>query len=183
MEEKPKKEKNEVVSIRIDTKVLDKIRSIASNKKTSLNSLINQLLRHSVEWDILASKTGWIPITKFALVSMLDNLDEKAILEIGERVGKIVTKDLLLTMSGKYDVLDWISVLRNRADAAGFGYSEIEEDGQIKCIMHHDMGLKWSKYFKSFYDSAFKELGYDLKFNLSENTLVYRLVKKNIAAI
>ena len=82
-------------------------------------------------------------------------------------------------MSGKYDIYDWLSILRNRAEAAGFSYSEIKEDSQIKFIMHHDMGLKWSKYFESFYDTAFKELGYDLKFNLTENTLSYILDMKN----
>lgn len=178
MEEKSENHKMEVISIRIDSKILDKLRSNAKIENTTLNSLINQFLRHSVDWDIFASKTGWVPIPKYALVSILDKVDEKTILEIGERVGKTVPKDLLLTMSGKYDVHDWLSILRNRAHAAGFGYSETDENGEIKFIMHHNMGLKWSKYFRAFYDSAFKELGYDLKFNLTENTLVYKLDKK-----
>lgn len=40
------------------------------------------------------------------------------------------------------------------------------------------MGLKWSKHLKAFYEASFKDLGCNVKFDLTENTIIYKLDKK-----
>lgn len=172
--------KNESITFRVDKKILDKLRSHAKNQKTTLNSTVNQSLEHSVDWDILAAATGWVPMPKNVLISILNKLDEKAIVEIATKVGKSVPKDLLVGMKGGSSVREWISILRSRARAAGFHYAEIEEDESVKFITQHNMGMKWSIYFKTYYESAFKELGCNAEFNLTDNTLVYAVDKKYI---
>jgi len=171
-------EKNKTVTFRIDKEVLDKIKSHATFERITLNALVNQLLAHAVDWDIVASKSGWVPVPKALLTSWFDKLDDKVILNIAEEKGKLVSRDMLFAMKGKYDVWEWISVLRGRAKAAGFSFTQLEDKNEIKFIMRHDMGLKWSKHFKTFYDTAFKELGCNAEFDLTENTIIYRLDKK-----
>lgn len=172
--------KNESITFRIDKKVLDKLRSYAKNQKTTLNSTVNQSLEHSVDWDILAAATGWIPMPKNVLISILNKLDEKTIAELATKMGKSVPRDILFGMKGKSSVREWISILKSRARAAGFHYNEIEENESIKFITQHDMGIKWSIYFKTYYESAFMELGCNAEFDLTNNTLVYTVDKKYI---
>jgi predicted HicB family RNase H-like nuclease len=49
-------EKNKTVTFRIDKQVLDKIKSHASFERITLNALVNQILAHAVDWDIVAAK-------------------------------------------------------------------------------------------------------------------------------
>lgn len=71
-----------------------------------------------------------------------------------------------------------MSILRWRAKAAGFGFTQVYEKNEVKFIMRHDMGLKWSKHFKAFYEAAFKELGCNVKFDLSDNTIIFKFDQK-----
>jgi hypothetical protein len=173
-------EKNKTVTFRIDTQVLDKIKSHAAFEKITLNALVNQLLAHAVDWDIVAAKSGWIPIPKALLMAWFDNLDDKTILDIAEENGRKVSRDMLFSMRGKYEAWEWVSILRGRAKAAGFSFTQVDDRDEVKFIMKHDMGLKWSKHFKTFYEAAFKELGCNIKFDFTENTLVYKIDRKYI---
>ncbi|MDE1861618.1 MAG: hypothetical protein KGI33_01770 [Thaumarchaeota archaeon] len=171
-------EKNKTVTFRIDKEVLDKIKSHAAFERITLNALVNQLLTHAVDWDLVAAKSGWVPISKEMLIAWFDRLDDKVIQSIAEEKGRMISRDMLYAMKGKYDIWQWISVLRGRAKAAGFSFTQLEDKNDLKFIMRHDMGLKWSKHFKAFYEAAFKELGCTVKFDLTENTIVYKLDKK-----
>lgn len=181
MNEEKLPDKNKTVTFRIDAKVLDKIKSHAASEKVTLNSLVNQLLAHAIDWDILAAKAGWIPVPKTLLMAWFDKMDEKTILSVSEEKGKNVSRDMLYAMRGKYDVWEWTSVLKSRAKAAGFKFTEIDDKNEIKFIMKHDMGMKWSKHFKTFYEAAFRELGCSVKFDLTENTIIYKIDKKNVS--
>ena len=171
-------EKNKTVTFRIDKEVLDKVKSHAAFERITLNSLVNQLLSHAVDWDLVASKSGWVPISKELLIAWFERLDDKVIQGIAEEKGRMISRDMLYAMKGKYDIWQWISVLRGRAKAAGFSFTQLEDKNDLKFIMRHDMGLKWSKHFKAFYETAFKEQGCNLKYHLTENTIVYKLDKK-----
>src|SRR5574338_1542837 len=121
-------EKSESITFRLDKQRMDKLRSQSKNDGISLNSLVNQLLSHCLDWDVVSAKAGWFPIPKYSFISLLDKLDEKTISEVGEQVGKVISKDMLLKMRGYYNLAGWISVLKSRARAAGFGLTEMEND-------------------------------------------------------
>lgn len=174
-----KNEKTETITARINKNTLTKIRSYAKSENTTINSAINQMLSHAVDWDIVASKTGWIPVPKDILVSYFDKLSDTTIMEVAELSGRHVAKDLLLAMRGKVDADSWISILRSRSKAAGFHFSEIEEDDHVTCVMKHDMGIKWSIYFSTYYTSSFKELGCDVACSATNNTISYKISKKD----
>lgn len=171
-------EKNKTVTFRIDKEVLDKIKSHASFERITLNALVNQLLSHAVDWDLVAAKSGWVPVSKVLLMAWFDKLDDKEIQSIAEENGKAISRDMLYAMKGKFDIWEWISILRGRAKAAGFSFTQIDDKDEVKFIMRHDMGLKWSKHFKHFYESAFKELDCPVNFDLTENTIVYKMERK-----
>ena len=171
-------EKTETITARINKKTLDKIRSYAKTESTTINSAINQLLSHAVDWDIVSAKVGWIPVPKDILIAYFDSIEDNAIMKIAETCGKSVPKDMLLSMRGKIDVSDWISILRSRARAAGFHFNEFVEGENIRFVMKHDMGLKWSIYFQTYYDSAFKSLGATIDCSVTNNAITYTIDKK-----
>jgi len=174
-----KNEKSETITSRINKGTLNKIRSYAQAENTTINSTINQLLSHAVDWDIVAAKTGWVPIPKNILVAFFDKLDDSTIMEVADECGKQISKDLLLSMRGKVNVKEWISILRSRAKAAGFHFNEIHEEDYIKFVMKHDMGIKWSTYFLSYYNSSFRVLGCDVDCDITNNTISYKINKRD----
>lgn len=174
-----KSEKTETVTARISKQTLNKLRSYAKSENTTLNSAINQLLSHAVDWDIVAAKTNWIPIPKDILMSYFEKLDDTIIMQVAEDSGKHVPRDMLLAMRGRLDIKEWISILRSRAKASGFHYAEIVEDDHVKFIMKHDMGMKWSIYFQTYYVSSFNMLGCEAEFSITNNTVSYMINKKD----
>jgi len=174
-----KNEKSETITARINKRTIKKIRVYAKAENTTINSTINQLLSHAVDWDIVAAKTGWIPIPKEILVAFLEKLDDSIIIEVAEECAKHIPKDLLLAMRGKVNAKEWISILRSRAKAAGFHFNEIEEEDYIKFVMKHDMGMKWSTYFLTYYNESFRVLGCDIDCDITNNTISYKINKKD----
>ena len=85
---------------------------------------------------------------------------------------------MLLTMRGKGDVEDMISIIRSRAKASNFHYSEIDESEYLKILSRHDMGARFSKYLIAFYDESFKELQCKAEFDFTENTFSGIIDKK-----
>jgi hypothetical protein len=53
------------------------------------------------------------------------------------------------------------------------------DDDHVKFVMKHDMGIKWSTYFQIYYDAAFKALGCDVDFSMTNNTISYKLSRRD----
>ncbi|TSA16694.1 MAG: hypothetical protein D4R72_06255 [Nitrosopumilales archaeon] len=65
----------EHVSFRIEKNHLKQLHSEAKQNNTSLNTLINQIIKQYLEWYSIVSKTGKIPIQKEILRMLIDKLD------------------------------------------------------------------------------------------------------------
>jgi len=173
------KSANERVSIRIDKKILDKLRRHAKKEGTSLNSTISSVLGFGVTWTIPASKACWVPLPKVSLKAIMERLDDTEIEDIATNQAKNAIRDLIYAMTGKYTVKNLLEIISMRSKAAGFNYQEIEEGEEIHFVMHHDMGIKWSLYFKILYEIVLYDLGCKAKFGLTENTVTYTVHKKD----
>ena len=176
--ENQKNEKTSSITLRLNKEVLDQIKQVADTGGISINTLINQILSKEVNWDLPASKGGWIPLPQAALVAIMEQLDDKKVIQVAQENGKNIPKDLLLLMRGKIGVKEWVDILKYRALVAGFKYSEFEENNSVKFITQHNMGLKWSKYFNAYYETALKQLGCPAKYSFTENSVVFIIDKK-----
>ena len=176
----PTEIKSENITIRLNSDLLQLLRSYAKTKNASLNSTITSLLIHSINWDVPAARAGWVPLPKRILMAIIDEFDEKTIQKLAEHVGRTIPREVSITMRGKISVKEWVSILKDRANASGFSYQEQEEGNAIKFITKHDMGMKWSLWFKTFYGTYFSEIGCKPRFTITDNTIVYEIDKKDI---
>ncbi len=167
--------KNESITFRIDSQVLDKLRTLSEQERISLNTLVNQILSHYIEWGINSVKAGWVPMPKEALIELIDHLDDKVIPDIACKLAKKAAKDNLLIMRNKYNLEEFIAFLKTRARVSGFTLSITRENDQLTCIMQHNMGMKWSLFFKSVYQCVLNDLGHPVTFDICENTLVLNI--------
>jgi hypothetical protein len=173
-------EKTETISLRLDKSLLVKIRLYAKNENISLNSMINRSLSHVMEWDVLASKVGWIPFSKEALMLFIEKLSEREIITISEKAGLEILKNVSLRRNDKIDPKEWLLLLKNRTIASNFQFDEIDGDENVSYILQHNMGWKYSKYFEAFYRVSFTKLGIKINITTTDNIVRFVIQKEDL---
>lgn len=167
-----KKSPKKTTSFRVEPDTLEKLDLASKEDNISLNTLVNQVLASYVSWERPAIKAGWVTIKEEVVKSIIDMLTENEIKRIAVNSAKNVTKDTLLSMTGRYDLRTWLAVTRHRSERSGFHYQESRKDGQIDIIIKHNMGLNWSVFHKWYYNQMLRDLGYSTIIDYTEKTIV-----------
>jgi len=175
---KTRKASSDSVTFRLNSSVLDKLSTRADLQKTSLNVLVNQIMYNYVEWDADSIKAGWIPTQRIVLTKLIDVLDEKIILDIAKQSAKSVGKDSILYMYGKYNLENLLTDIRASAQRSGFSIKEYEEDQNLEIVIQHDLGWKWSLFFKFYYQEILHEINQRVIFDYTDTSLVINLVNE-----
>ncbi len=171
------KEHARTVTFRIHAQTLEKLKQYSACEKSTVNAVVNRLLLQATEWDIAAAKSKWVPTERELIRSILDKLDDDDIIQVAQTEGKIVPRDMCLSMRGNYDIKDWIDIIKMRSAAAGFDLTQINEEKRTVFVMRHDLGKRYSLHCKTFYEQAFESLQCTATFEVSENTLVFKVPK------
>lgn len=169
------KKQTESITFRIDKSVLDSLRETAKKQKITPNALTGQILASYLEWDSKAVQAGWVSMPKPFLIEIMKLVDQDGMEKVISRLSGEFAKDVDLFMRGRHDLEAWISILRTRATRSGFNIIEYRDGGKLEIVIQHDMGKKWSHYFKTFYENVFYDLGVGAEFDYTENTLGIKL--------
>jgi len=170
-----KKRITEHVSFRVNREVLEKLKSVAKEEKLSLNTYVNQIFDSHVSWDVHASEVGWVVMLKSVLREIIKKSDRETITKIAKNAAGSGSKEIALSMRGKYGIVEWISILKDRARSSGFFIKEYHEGAKTKLVMHHDMGENWSLFFRTYYESIFFDLGSKVHADHTENAIVIEI--------
>ncbi|HYA85079.1 MAG TPA: hypothetical protein VEH06_16770 [Candidatus Bathyarchaeia archaeon] len=165
----------DTITFRLDKNTLDNIRNVAKREKTSLNLLVNNILESYIKWELNAPRAGWALMPKRFLIELIKEVDIDKISKIMSKLSKPMSKEMDLYMKGKHNLDTWLSMIRGRCERSGFNLTEFRQDDKIELVMQHDMGEKWSIYFRDFYENVFYDLGVKTSFDYTENTLVIKL--------
>lgn len=168
------------ITFRLDSNVIAKLKESARCEKSTVNALVNKLLLQAVEWSITAAKSRWVPAEGQVIKSILERLDDRTVTQIASTEGKSLPRDLCLSMRGNYGISEWIDIIKMRSSVAGFDVTTIHNEDEDVFVIRHDMGEKYSLHLKSFYEQAFEDLGCSAAFEISENTLVFKIPKKHL---
>ena len=170
-----KRKSTEHASFRINTSTLENLKKISKEQKLSLNTYVNQIFNSHLSWDLYAPEVGWVVMLKSALQEIIQSLDKETIKTIAKNVAESNAKEIALSMRGKYDISEWISILKDRARSSGFSIKEYDDDGTLRLIMHHDMGENWSTFFENYYYTVFYDLGSNVKSEHTENSILLEI--------
>jgi hypothetical protein len=165
----------ETITFRLEKDTLDKIRNVAKRGGISPNGLVNNILESYIQWELNAPQAGWALMPKRFLIELIKEVDIDKISKIMSKLSKPMSKEMDLYMKGKHNLDTWLSMIRGRCERSGFNLTEFRQDDKIELVMQHDMGEKWSIYFKDFYESVFYDLGVKTSFDYTENTIVIKL--------
>ena len=167
-----KKNVTEHASFRINKKTLESLKNISREEQLSLNTYVNQIFDSHISWDLFAHEVGWVVMLKSALKEIVKSVDSETLIQISRNTAESGSKEIALSMRGKYGIDEWISILKNRAKSSGFSIKEYSDDGTVKLVMYHDMGEKWSMFFETYYNTIFSDLGANIKSEHTENSIL-----------
>jgi hypothetical protein len=162
------------MTFRIDESIMNKLRNESEQREVSLNTLVNQILKRYVEWDLYEPKVGMIPLAKPIVVEMFQKMNEDEIVDIARRIGKNAVKDIALFMKGKIDVNSFLSWFESRMKTSSVELNHMIENDSHTYIMKHDLGENWSFYHKNLLELIFNEiLGKSIDINISNTTVMF----------
>ena len=137
--------------------------------------LVNQIFENYVDWDRPAMKSGWVFLKKEVAKATINKLNEKEIQVLATKLAKEVMKDTLLAMKGRFDLDTWMAITRHRSTRSNFNYQQSSKDGNIRIIINHEMGSKWSIFHKWYYQKMLKDLGARVTVDYTDKTIVLNI--------
>lgn len=163
------------ITFRIDSNVMNKICSKAEQEDITLNTLVNQILKRYVEWDMYEGKAGMVPINKLVLKKLFQGLSEEEVVNMSRDIAKSAVYDIALFMKGKgkLDVDSFVSWFLSRMKNSS-EIMENKENGTSTYIIKHDIGMNWSLYHKTVVESIFMEnLQKPVQTSMTDSTLTF----------
>src|SRR5919108_1628472 len=67
------------ITFRIDNNIMHKFNAKAEQEDISLNTLINQILKRYVEWDMYEGKAGMVPVNKPVVKKLFQGLSKEEV--------------------------------------------------------------------------------------------------------
>jgi hypothetical protein len=146
------------MTFRIDEDVLNKLRIESEHRETSLNTFVNQIFKRYVEWDMFESKVGMVPVPKPIIVELFDKMAKEEIVDMANRIGKNVVRDIALFMKGDINLDSFVSWFEARMRASSIEINHTIKGRSHTFIIKHDLGENWSMYHKTVLDLIFREV-------------------------
>ncbi|MGN6346197.1 MAG: hypothetical protein ACTHME_00690 [Candidatus Nitrosocosmicus sp.] len=173
--------KSVTVTFRISKDIMDKLNEEADINYTSLNSLVNQILKRYVEWNKFDDKSSMIPITSSVLKELIDGLDKDQVIRLAKDKAKHSVYNIVLFMNGKADFDTLISWYLQRMKYCSDIASKREDNKGIrKIIFKHDLGENWSLYHKTILESICHDiLSVPIKILTTDSTFMIEYDEEN----
>jgi hypothetical protein len=163
--------KTRSITFRVESSVIEELQIEAEYRETSLNVLINQILRRYSNWERYESKMGMIPIPKVMLSGMMEQ-----IIAISKKNGMEDFRDLLmremsqiafnflkdsvLLIKKNYSIISVLEVLEQYMKVIGINSDHrVEDDGRHIYVIQHRLGESWSIFIKEILTLIFENLG------------------------
>ena len=172
-----RRDQTETITLRLEKKILNKLRRESEQNQTSLNTLANQIFRQHIDWHSKASKAGYVPLLKPVIIKLLDRLSEEDVVQVAEEVSKDMFKDVILLMRDENDLASTLNHIETWIRMSGFPYKvEVEEDKEVySYIIQHDMGKKFSLLLATRARVILERLENQGNFVVTDNTIVLKV--------
>ncbi|MDQ4073735.1 MAG: hypothetical protein M3162_05450 [Thermoproteota archaeon] len=163
--------KTRSITFRVESSVIEELQIEAEYRETSLNVLINQILRRYSNWERYENKMGLIPIPKVMLSGMMEQITaiskkngmedfrDLLIREMSQMAFSFL-KDSVLLIKKNYNIVSVLEVLEQYMKVIGINSDHrIEDDGRHIYVIQHRLGESWSIFIKELLTLIFENLG------------------------
>ncbi|MEE9282593.1 MAG: hypothetical protein V3U49_00765 [Nitrososphaerales archaeon] len=157
------------------------IQEDARQQGLSVNGLINTILRKYIEWDRYVEKCRFSSLPREAFREILEIVDDRELVKLGEDLGRRLPKDLLSLWFPKVRLDTFREYVERCSRYDGIGKSELRvDDGELTIAYFHDLGQKWSEYQKAYRTEEVKTIfGVSPQIEAAKNSIITRFSYPN----
>jgi hypothetical protein len=142
-------------TVRLPENVDQVLVSEAESRDLSPNALSSSIMTKFAEWDRFASRFHFISLTSDLVKGFLDLVDDKKLENLAEDRGSQEPEEAMLFWFKEVSIDNLIRFLSDRCRHAGYGEFEYQEtQGHCTLTIHHELGPKWSLFFKKYLETA-----------------------------
>ena len=146
--------KTVVTKFRLSQTTLQSLQKEAREQKTSLNTLVNQIIAKHIEWDTFAHKYGFVNFPQDFYSGIILATDESQLTKAAVDAGRQLREYLLFSF-GKANASTLVEALSFAGRYAGLGSIELKSAGpRYRLAIHHHLGRKHSIYLSKLLETA-----------------------------
>jgi hypothetical protein len=165
----------ETTTFRLNESVMNSIRAEAENKVMSTNNLVNTILRRFVESDSVDSTSGLVHMSRPVVIELFGKKTDQEVVELAQGIGKNSIYNSVLFMTGKRDLDTFLLWLENDLNEHSVNTRHIVEGNMHRYIIKHDLGPKFSLYYKTAIESIFRDFyGEKAHFTISDELIIFK---------
>ena len=174
----PKKEtKDEIVSLRLSTKLKEFLIKDSKKKGLSLGVNIEKILADQQKWESFSRQIMLIEIFRELYVELLSNLSDKKLREVGKNNLAELLQSAIIFEHGKLTLENLFSIYERWIDYNYMHSKHIEIDNGHQFAFRHQLGVSFSKMTFESWKELTGRLGYKIKSReIGEALLVFDIV-------
>jgi hypothetical protein len=164
-------------SSRIYTEIFSVLEKEASSKNISINSLVNNILGKYVSLERHANDIELITLTKRAVTSIFEGMNEKSIHKLATECGGVVHRELVFL---KFDQMTFDNLMQVIViNATRYGTVKHNSENSIHNIcIHHGACIEFSTFLSLIHEIMAQHLSIKISItNKDENTVCMEITE------
>ena len=149
-------------TFRIEKELDGALQEEAERRDTTVNFLVNQILRKFDNFDIIADRSGALSFTPLAVKGVIEAISDESLAKAGEKSGPLDIMDLLDMMGRPLDYNSIVFLLSEYfgGSVCSRWFTCFHHTRGSKDLFHlqHNLGRGWSIYLERYILSALKSL-------------------------
>jgi hypothetical protein len=143
----------------------------------STNDFLNQIFKRFVEWNRFEPIVGMVHMPKPVVTELFNKKSDKEIIQMAETIGKDTISNTVLLMKETNDLKTFLIWIEAEMNTHSLHVRHTFKKGLHKYIIKHDLGYKFSLYYKTLINSIFKELLNDrITFTISSELILFEFI-------
>lgn len=151
--------KTDVISIRVNEKIKEKISKEADSKNMTVNNLVNQIITNHVEEGTIFQDLDFTSVRKQLLKKLFNAISKEEVVKMAETTCKEYFKDTTMYLHGKYNLESTVMTLELWFNYSNIPLRKIKSEDSIRLVIRHRLGSNWAVYFEAMIKAVLSEQG------------------------
>src|SRR5437016_3932994 len=169
--------KNVTRTVRLEDALDRAIQEKAKEANTSVNFLVNRIIRKYIDWDLPGEKFGLGPVSAILMNRLFDGLDDKSAFDMGRSIAHDFFEPYASYLFGELTFETSILLFRRASDYGGrYIFDSNPDKRHHVLILRHNGGQKLSRFYSGVFQGVYSEiLKMEVKVECTKDYCVVRL--------
>jgi Ribbon-helix-helix protein, copG family len=151
--------KNVTRTVRLDDDLDAAIQEKAKEANTSVNFLVNRLIRKYIDWDIPGEKFGLGPVSASLVNRLFEDKDDKSAFDLGRVAAHEFYEPFAKYLFGELTFETSILLFRRASDYGGrYTFDSNSDRKHQVLVLRHNGGSKISKFYSGIFQGVYGDI-------------------------